>query len=442
MNYTRKLAVDILESIINKGSYSNIVINAELNKSNLDDRDKGLVTEIVYGTLKYKYTIDKILAVFLKTGTSKLDSLVLNVLRVSVYQIKYLDKVPDFAVVNEAVELVKKYKSLSASKLVNGVLRNYLRNKDNLNIVFKNKIDEICFIYSFDPWMVDLFVKQYGLENTEKILSGLNCTPNVTLRVNSLKTNYEDAYNLLDSAGYIIEEGAVCPEAIKIIKGKNIEQNPLFKEGFATVQDESAMLVAPSMDIKPDLTVLDLCSAPGGKTTHISEIMNNTGKVYAFDVHKDKLSLIKKNADRLAISNIEYGVLDSTTYDEKLNNTADRVLIDVPCSGLGIIRKKPEIKWTKNNNQLKDLVNIQKSIMNNASKYVKVGGVLMYSTCTLNKKENEENVKWFLSKFNNFSMESLFFGSAENIVYGEFGVTILPNESMDGFFIAKFKRLQ
>lgn len=442
MNYTRKLSVDILDNIINKGAYSNIAINTELNKAKLDDRDKGLLTEIVYGTLKYKYTIDNILALFLKNGISKIDGYVLNILRVSIYQIKYLSKVPDFAVVNEAVEITKRYKSISASKLVNGVLRNYLRNKDSLNVIFKSKIDELCFNYSFEPWMVSLFIKQYGLENTEKILIGLNTTPDVTIRVNCLKTTYEEAYEVLSSAGYTIEDGNVCPEAIRIIKGKNIEQNPLFKEGMSTVQDESAMLVAPSMDIEPELTVLDLCSAPGGKATHISELMNNTGKVYAFDVHKDKLSLIKKNADRLGINNIECSVLDATVCEDKFVDFADRVLIDVPCSGLGIIRKKPEIKWTKNKDQLKDIVSIQKKIMSNASKYIKPGGILMYSTCTLNKEENEENVKWFLKKFSNFILEPLYFGGADNLVYDEMGVTILPNRSMDGFFIAKFRRLQ
>ena len=442
MDNTRKLAVDILENILSKGAYSNIVLNAKLNKSKLEDRDKGLVTEIVYGTLKHKYTIDKILNSFLKSGIDKVDSYVQNILRTAIYQIKYLSKIPEFAAVNEAVELAKRHKSASASKLVNGVLRNYLRNKTKTYYNADNKLEEVCFNYSFEPWMTALFQKQYGDDLAESIMAGLNSIPNVTLRINNLKTNYEEAYETLEKADYMIEEGIVCPEAIRIIKGKNIEQNPLFKNGYATVQDESAMLVAPVMDLLPNLTVLDLCSAPGGKATHISEIMNNTGRVYAFDIHKDKLSLIEKNAKRLGITNITCDVLDAAVYNDKLKDSADRVLIDVPCSGLGIIRKKPEIKWTKNSKQLDDIIQIQRDIMKNASKYVKSGGVLLYSTCTLNKKENEENIKWFINNFENFILEPIFFGDVSNIIYNELGTTILPNDYMDGFFIAKFKRIR
>ncbi|MCM8710571.1 16S rRNA (cytosine(967)-C(5))-methyltransferase RsmB [Clostridium sp. SYSU_GA19001] len=442
MNNTRKIAVDILDAIINKGGYSNIVLNAKLNKVNLEERDKALVTEIIYGTLKYKYTIDKILCSFLKTPINKQDSTILNILRVTIYQIRYLDKIPEFAAVNEAVEMTKKYKSIGASKLVNAVLRNYLRNKSKVYYNPDNKIEHLCFNYSYEPWMVKLFIKQYGEETAEKILYGLNSTPNVTIRINSLKVNYEDACEKLRQYGYEIEEGIVCPEAVRIIRGRSIEHNPLFKEGLATVQDESAMLVASSMDITSEIVALDLCSAPGGKATHISELMNNTGKVFAFDIHKDKLSLIKQNAKRLGINNIICEVMDASIYNNNLKNSAERVLIDVPCSGLGIIRKKPEIKWTKEYEQFNKIIEIQRKIMSNAALYVKVGGVLLYSTCTINKEENEENVKWFLNNYKDYKLEPLFFGNVDNFIYSDFGLTILPNKYMDGFFIAKFKKVR
>ncbi len=442
MNTTRKIAVDILEAILNKGAYSNIVLNSKLNKSGLEDRDKALVTEIVYGTLKYKYTIDKVLSNYLKYDLKKMDSFILNILRTAIYQMMFLSKIPEFAAVNEAVDLAKKYKSIAASKLVNGVLRNYLRNKAKVHYNDNDMIESLCFKYSYEPWLVKLFVKQYGEERAEQILIGLNSTPAVTLRANSLKTNFEEAFEKLKSLDYDVKEGLVCPEAIRIIRGKSIEQNPLFKEGLATVQDESAMLVAPSMDIIPNITVLDLCSAPGGKATHISELMNNTGSVFAYDIHEDKLTLIEQNSKRLGITNIKCQVLDAAVYNDNLKDSAERVLIDVPCSGLGIIRKKPEIKWTKDLGQLNEIVRIQKSIMNNAAKYVKIGGVLLYSTCTLNKKENEDNVKWFNANFTNYKIEELFYGNLDNIIYDKYGVTILPNEYMDGFFIAKFKRIR
>jgi 16S rRNA (cytosine967-C5)-methyltransferase len=442
MSTTRKISVDILDAILNKGAYSNIVLNAKLNKSGLEERDKSLVTEIVYGTLKYKFTIDKVLSNFLKQDLRKMDSFIVNILRTALYQMMFLSKIPEFAAVNEAVDMAKKYKSVSASKLVNGVLRNYLRNKTKTFYDENNKIESLCFKHSYEPWLVKLFVDQYGDEKAEQILMGLNRTPSVTLRVNSLKLNFEEALERLKSMEYDVHEGLVCPEALRIVKGKSIEQNPLFKEGMATVQDESAMLVAPSMDIVPNITVLDLCSAPGGKTTHISELMNNTGKVYAFDIHKDKLTLIEQNYKRLGITNIKCDVLDAAVYHEALRESADRVLIDVPCSGLGIIRKKPEIKWTKNQKQLNEIVKIQRDIMSNAAKYVKINGVLLYSTCTLNKKENQNNIKWFLNNFTNYELKELFYGDLDNIIYDKYGVTILPNEYMDGFFIAKLKRIR
>jgi 16S rRNA (cytosine967-C5)-methyltransferase len=442
MNTTRKVAVDILDSILKKGAYSNISLNSSLNKSGLEDRDKGLVTEIIYGTLKYKYTIDKVLSSFVKQDLKKMDSFIVNILRTALYQIMFLSKIPEFAAVNEAVDMAKKHRSIGASKLVNGVLRNYLRNKSKIYYNQDDKIESLCFKYSYEPWMVKLFLQQYGEERAEQILLGLNSTPTVTLRVNNLKISAKEAFEKLKAMEYDVQEGVVRPEAIRIFKGKSIEQNPLFREGLATVQDESAMLVAPSMDILSDITVLDLCSAPGGKATHISELMNNTGEVHAFDIHKDKLSLIEQNSKRLGITNMKCDVIDAAVYNDDLKDSAERVLIDVPCSGLGIIRKKPEIKWTKDLKQLNDIIKIQRSIMKNTASYVKIGGVLLYSTCTLNKKENEDNVKWFLSNFTNYNMEQLFYGDLDNILYDKYGVTILPNEYMDGFFIAKFKRIR
>ncbi|MBV7271939.1 16S rRNA (cytosine(967)-C(5))-methyltransferase RsmB [Clostridium thailandense] len=438
MDNARRTAVKVLNEILQKGAFSNIVLGKELNRSNLNDKDRALATEIVYGTLKYKYTIDTMLNYFIKSDLEKMDIDILNILRISFYQMVYLDKIPEFAIVNEAVELAKR-NSIKGSRLVNGVLRNYLRNKDvDYAKNIKSNMEVLSFKYSFPKWMVKLFINQYGSECSERILGGLNMVPGITVRVNNLKIDYEEAWKQLEQNGYDIEEGKICPEAIVITKGRNIEDNPLFVDGLITVQDESAMMVAPSMDLQEEITVLDLCSAPGGKTCHIAEIMNNTGEVFAFDIHASKLPLIKENAKRLGINNVNYDVLDATRYEMKYKEKADRVLIDVPCSGLGIIRKKPEIKWNKNTNDTKELVEIQRKIMVNASKYVKPGGKLIYSTCTLNKDENEENIKWFIKNHSEFDMESLYFGEAENIIYHKEGcMTILPDKYMDGFFIAK-----
>ncbi|MBU3214143.1 16S rRNA (cytosine(967)-C(5))-methyltransferase RsmB [Clostridium estertheticum] len=438
MSNSRLVAITVIEKVLNENAYSNIVLGLELNKSELNDKDKALVTEIVYGTLKYKYTIDKILQHFVKKGFDKLESFVLNILRISVYQIKYLDKVPSFAAVNEAVNLTKKKSNIGASKLVNGVLRSYLRETDAKYYNEENDIERLCFEYSFTKALVKLFIKQYGPQKAEEILKGLNYKPDVTVRVNTLKLTYKEIWEKLIENGYNIEEGYASSEAIRIIKGKNIENNVLFNEGNITVQDESAMLTAPSMDLKLNMKVLDLCSAPGGKTTHIAELMKNTGKVLAFDVHKNKLSLIEESIKRIGITNTTCEVQDATVFTKDLFEYADRVLIDVPCSGLGIIRKKPEIKWSKNIKDINNIIDIQRSIMDNASKYVKKGGVLVYSTCTLNKDENEGNIDWFIESHCEFKIEPVFFGEFDNIKYSDKGyVTIFPNEYMDGFFITK-----
>ena len=284
-----------------KNAYSNIVLGKNLDKSGLDRKDKGLVTEIVYGTLKYKYTIDVILNHYLKNGIRKIDDTVLNILRISIYQLRYLDKIPQFAVVNEAAELAKK--SAGATRLVNGVLRNYIRNDGESLINENDPIEKLAFDYSFPRWLVKMFSSQYKPEEVKSILKGLNMTPSVTVRVNNLKTTYDDAFETLKQSGYDVKEGEVCPEAIAILRGGNIEDNPLFRNGHISVQDESAMLIAPSMDFEPNIKVLDLCSAPGGKTYHMAELMKNTGHISAFDIHKNKLELIKENLERIGITN-------------------------------------------------------------------------------------------------------------------------------------------
>lgn len=435
----RKVAINILERIINEGAYSNIILSNELNNSDLSDKDKALVTEIVYGTLRRLKTIDTIIASFVK-DISIMDKKILNILRVAVYQMNYLDKVPSYAACNEAVEEAKEI-SDKDSKLVNGILRNFVKKEGKFDIVFRNKIDEIAFDLSFEPWMVRMFIKQYGEHEALEILEGLNNTPKMTVRVNSIKGDYEDVYEELEEAGYNIEEGYICPEAISIKGGKGIENNQAFVDGKITVQDESAMLISPLLDLEEGMKVLDLCCAPGGKTTHIGELLNNTGEVLGFDLHENKLELVKENYERLGITNIKLAQMDATKLDAKLVSYADRVLLDVPCSGIGIIRKKPEIKWTKKRKDLKEIVEVQREILENAWEYLKTGGVMVYSTCTLNKEENEENIKWFLSKHKDATIEKVFIGKGANLCYDQMGtLTILPNEYMDGFFVAKIKK--
>lgn len=442
MSNPRKVAVNVLDKVIFQGGYSNITLNNEIKKSDLENLDKGLVTEIVYGTLKHKYTIDYILNSFIEKKIQSVDKKLINILRSAVYQLKYLDKVPEFAAVNEAVQLSKKKSTIASSKFINGVLRNIIRNNCEAKVLPKDEISLLSYKYSFKPWLVEFFISNYGKENAINIMKGLNLRPYVTVRVNSLKCDYDEVLNSLREDGYLVSEGEVAPEAIKIIKGSSIEENKFFKKGYITVQDESAMLVAPLLDAKENDIIFDLCSAPGGKTTHIAELINNKGVINAFDIYEHKLKLIEENSKRLGVDIIHPIQFDATILNGDYIDTASRVLIDVPCSGIGIIRKKPEIKDTKNLKDIAQIIEIQRKIMDNAAKYVKVNGILLYSTCTINKDENENNIKWFIEKFKNFEIEKINIGNKNNFIYSEGCLTILPSENMDGFFIAKLKRIK
>eukprot|EP00828_Plagiopyla_frontata_P030014 TRINITY_DN3891_c0_g3_i1.p1 TRINITY_DN3891_c0_g3~~TRINITY_DN3891_c0_g3_i1.p1 ORF type:complete len:792 (-),score=144.58 TRINITY_DN3891_c0_g3_i1:2486-4861(-) len=436
----RKLAVKILNRVLNEGAYSNLVLSKELNECELSDKDKSLLTELVYGVLRRKKTLDVIISNFVK-DIKLMDSIILNILRVAIYQMNFLDKVPAYAACNEAVEEAKEI-SENDSKLVNGILRNFTKNPDDIEVP-GNRIDEYAYKFSFEPWMIRLLFKQYGEVQGKKIMAGLNCIPKVSVRVNALKDDYDDVFEKLQEMEYDIEEGLVCPEAICIKGGKSIESNLLFNEGKITVQDESAMLIAPLLDLKENMKVLDLCSAPGGKTTHISEILNNTGEVYALDLYDTKLNLIRGNCERLGITNVKVSVNDATKLNADFISAFDRVLIDVPCSGIGIIRKKPEIKWNKTRSELKEMVLVQRKIMDNAWQYLKPGGILIYSTCTLNKEENEENIEYFIEKHRDCESIRPFIGKQDNLVYNKnISLTIMPNEYMDGFFVAKLQKKQ
>lgn len=437
---SRSIAIKVLNRVLLEGAYSNLVLSKELDASDLNSKDKALVTEIVYGTIRRKKTLDMIIGSFVK-DLSIMDKRILNILRAAVYQLRFLDKIPSYAACNEAVEQAKKI-SYQSSKLVNGILRNYLKKEGSIKIKCPTSKEKIAYEYSFNLWMVDLFIKQYGQEKALRIMDGLNESPGITLRINTLKINYKDAIKELEELGYNLEETKVAKNGVVIKNGSSIESNKLFNEGKCTVQDQSAMLVGEILGVEENDTVFDICSAPGGKTTHIGELLKNSGKVLAFDLHENKLGLIKENCERLGITNVSLEQMDGTELNEALINKADKVLIDVPCSGLGIIGRKPEIKWNKKLKDLKEIVKIQREIMENSWKYLKSGGTMVYSTCTLNNKENEKNVRWFKENFKDCEIEEISLGSFDNIEYTKEGmVTILPNKNMDGFFIAKLKKM-
>lgn len=426
------------EILIDKG-YSNIVLNRKLKDINIKEEDKGLITEIVYGTLRYKYSIDIILDNLLKTGVKKTNKDALNILRMTIYQLRYMDKIPEYAAINEAVDIAKEKLSSKIGKMINGVLREYLRS--GFEWVSKDNLSDLAFKYSYEKWMVKYIVGQYGESTAERILDGLNNRPVVNVRVNTYRSELELVFNELIKRSYNVTIPEYIKNAIEIHKGSSIENNELYQQGLISVQDQSAMLAVQIMELDRDKVVLDLCSAPGGKSCYIGEMLNNTGEVKAFDIYEKKIKLIDEHCERLGLNNVTAEIGDATKLKTELINSADIVLADVPCSGLGIIRKKPEIKWTKNKTELKEIVEIQRKILRNAAEYVKINGVLVYSTCTLNRNENDENIRWFLKENPNYEIAKLDLHKSDNMVGSKEGaITILPNESMDGFYICKLIR--
>lgn len=437
----REAAIYALGRVLDTGAYSNIVLSEAFKQGDFTLEDKGLCTDIFYGTLKYKYTIDTILKHYIKKDIKTVQKQLLNILRISIYQIKYLDKVPNYAVVNEAVNLTKKYIGKGAGAFANGVIRNYLRNGETFTEEIKDDILKLAYTYSMPPFLIKMVIKQYNEEVALNILKGLNSTPDLSCRVNTLKTDRAKALNDLTNLGYEVKEGELSPFAIHIHRGSMVSDNELFREGLIFPQDESAMMVAPLMELKDSMKVLDLCSAPGGKTTHMAEIMKNKGEITACDIYDHKLTLINDNCIRLGIDIVNLAIQDATILNEEFIDKFQRVLIDVPCSGLGIIRKKPEIKWNKSIKEIKDIIEIQRKILEQAAKYVQVQGIMLYSTCTINKEENENNIQWFIKNHRNFKLEKIKEVEHPNIITRDNTLTILPGEENDGFFIAKLRRI-
>lgn len=417
MDKVRFSAVKIIFNVTEKKSYSNIELAKILREKNFSDLDRRFLTELVYGTLKRISTIDWIIEKF---SERKIDKKVLAVLRLGIFQIFFTDKIPESAAVNESVEIAKKFCSIGASKFVNGVLRNILRNPEKSKFPEDDSAESIALKFFHPIWLIKIFLEEFGVEETKKICAANNLEPPLSLRVNTLKISREDFLKKFPDA----EKSKLVDDGI-ILKNHGALDNFLpLKKGFCQVQDESSMLIAHLLEPKENNFVIDCCAAPGGKATHIAEIMKNRGKILACDVYEHKLKKISENAARLGIKIIETKLLDARKIGEKFFEKADRVLVDAPCSGLGIIRRKADLRLQKNFDEIKKLPALQFEILQSAAKSLKVGGILIYSTCTILKNENENVVEKFLSENKNFEL-------AEKKLF-------LPHiDGTDGFFYAK-----
>ena len=438
----REIAYKVLLDIEKNKNYSNMAINKHFKDVKMSNQDRGLATEIIYGVIENKYYIDYMIDKLSKVKTNKMEIYVKTLLRMGIYQIMFLNSISDYAAVNETVNLAKK-KNSKVSGFINGILRNVIRQKEEIGKVkTKDDVDYLSIKYSYDKWMIRNWMIHFGKEFTEELLEANNERPNIYLRTNTLKITRDELIKKLEKQNIKAEKVNVVEEAIKVEHLKDIENNSLYKEGLFTVQDVSSMLVGKVMNPKENSLVLDVCSAPGGKTTHMATLMNNTGQVVSRDIYDHKLKLIKAASKRLGLTNVDVEEFDGMKLDRESIGKFDYVLADVPCSGLSIIRRKPEIKY-KEKEEFRQLPPIQKKILENASKYVKVGGTLIYSTCTIQDSENIDVVNEFLQKNKNFELVPIKEVNVDLENQEKGYMKIYPNvHNMDGFFISKLIRVR
>ena len=435
MANARQVAFSALCKLQKDSSYSNIALDSFLSKSELDTRDKSFVSALFYGVIERQITLDYNLSLYLSKPLKKLKPEVLTIMRMGAYQLLFMEKVPSSAAVNESIKLSKKNSLQFASGLINAVLR-----KISINGLClpedKNEPDYLSVKYSCSKWLVEKWLREYGRDDTEKMLESSLGASDVYIRVNTSKIDSDSLIAKLKEEG-IESEKTYLENALKISFGGNdIDRIESFRNGLFHVQDLACQLAVKALDIRSGDIVFDLCSAPGGKAFTAAQYCGKNGSVTGFDIYEKRVELIRKGAERLSLDNVKASVGDSSVFNIELG-LADRVLCDVPCSGFGIIGRKPEIKY-KDESEAREIEKLQYPILENASKYVKTGGKLLYSTCTLSKAENEEVAERFLKEHKDFiSVKPLPEISDERYV------TLMPHKNKtDGFFMALFERTE
>ncbi len=437
MNNPREAALKILFKIDFEGAYSNLALKDGLD--GLKTSDRALATRIVYGCVSMKITLDYIISIYSKTKIQKLSRSVLELLRMGIYQIMFMDRIPDSAAVNESVKLASKYE-IRSKGFVNAILRKVSAEKDSIKYP-EEPVEYLRTRYSFPKKLCETLIFEFGEDFAAELIKSLCTEPETVIRVNSLKTNRQLLINSLRSKGLAAEALNDLPFGI-VISGGEIGSLDEFKDGLFTVQDTAAQLACAVLNPKPGETVFDLCAAPGGKTTYLAELMKNKGSITAFDIHPHKTQLIEDTAERLGIDIITACAADTSVYKSSMSGRADKVLVDAPCSGIGIIRRKPDIKW--NREDISELPQIQKKLLENGADYLKPGGELVYSTCTVLSAENEKVVEQVLS--NHPELEMVDITSVLPVKFNKPTakkgyVTLFPNiDGTDGFFICKIRK--
>lgn len=422
-----------------------MLISQSIQKHKLSAKDQNLLTEIVYGTMERKLTLDYFLEDYIQKQ-KKVADWVRMLLRLSVFQFAYLDKVPAFAVINEAVNIAKRKGHKGIASFVNGVLRNIDRHGLKSLESIKNPNERLSIETSHPLWLVERWIEYYGFETAKAICFENNEKKALSIRVNTLKISREALMEqLTEKKGFAVRPSAVVDKGIIIDKG-NIFKTDYLDHGYCSVQDQSSMLAASMLQTEQDMTVLDTCSAPGGKTGYIGEQMQNTGAIHAFDLHKNKIKLIANNSERLGLTNVSAKMADARELQTLFEAAAfDRILIDAPCSGFGVIRSKPDIKYSKQPKDIDYLQQVQMSILQHVAPLLKNDGKIVYSTCTIEKKENEKLIQAFLESHDTFKVDESFLKEAEkydNCQLTPYGLQIFPQTfHADGFFITRLIKI-
>ncbi len=433
----RGIAVKVLNRVERTDSYLDKVLDAELRSGELNDLDKGLLTELVNGVLRWQNRLDWVLNGFSHGNFAKSEINVKNTLRVSLYQILFLDRIPHAAAVNEGVDFIKRIRGDKPAGLVNAVLRNIIRNIDGIRYPdpAEDRVQHMAVFYSHPHWMVKRWLERFGHELTERLLVANNERPGMFLRINRLKISVEDFHARLDAQQIPYTKSSLLPHFVRVKTLSGIAQMDLFRNGMFTIQDVSGALPCQLLDPHPGDRVIDLCAAPGGKTTNMAEMMNNEGEIVALDKYEAKLHLIRASCERLGVRIVDLHAADASVYE---GVQADRVLLDAPCSGLGTLSKKPDMKWKRDLSDIRKLSALQETLLENAARLLKPGGALVYSTCTMEPEENADVITNFLARHPEFSIDHADRYLPAEVVSAEGFVVTYPHvHFIDGSFAAR-----
>jgi 16S rRNA (cytosine967-C5)-methyltransferase len=445
--HPRAISLDLLNRVEETDRHPDDLLSDSFKRyRHLTSLDRAFLTELTYGVLRWRGRLDWIIQRFSKIPFEKIESEMLNVLRVGLYQIFFLTKTPASAAVNESVELAKKIRGKRGGGFVNAILRSALREKETISYPDRRQDPALhmAVIQSHPLWLVQRWIKELGVEETLKICVANNRIPALTLRTNALKIRREDLIEKLGEKGLISAPTPFSDDGILLMNGPPTSEIPFLNEGLFAIQDEASQLVSIILDPRPGEKILDACAAPGGKTTHIAQRMENLGEIYAFDLRQDKLKQIEEGCERLGVKIVRTKIGNAVnTLPEPGGIKFDRVLADVPCSGFGTLRRNPDLKWRRKKEDIERLSQLQSSILKNLSGYVREGGLLVYSTCTVFREENEDVVERFLSEHRAFKLDSLIEVLPEKchiLIKTGYFKSFPPADEMDGFFAARLRK--